>query len=41
MTLNSTVEEIKAMIFQLPVQELVALIADIEERVKRENSCLY
>ncbi len=29
---NSTVEEIKAMIFQLPVEELLAVIAEIEER---------
>jgi hypothetical protein len=34
MTLNQNVEEIKAMIFQLPVEELVALMADIEERVE-------
>ena len=34
MTLNQNVEEIKAMIFQLPVEELVALMADIEKRVE-------
>ncbi|MBD1881953.1 hypothetical protein [Coleofasciculus sp. FACHB-T130] len=34
MTSNQNVEEIKAMIFQLPVEELVALMADIEERVE-------
>ncbi len=31
---NSTVEEIKAMILQLPVEELLALMAAIEERVE-------
>ena len=34
MALNPKVEEIKAMIFQLPAQELVALMADIEQRVE-------
>lgn len=34
MTLNLTKEEIKEMIFQLPVEEIVALMADIEERVE-------
>ncbi|MBD1929578.1 hypothetical protein H6F74_25545 [Trichocoleus sp. FACHB-90] len=34
MTSNQNVEEIKAMIFQLPVEELVALMADIEKRVE-------
>ena len=34
MTSNQNVEEIKAMIFQLPVEELVSLMADIEERVE-------
>ncbi len=34
MALNPKVEEIKAMIFQLSAQELVALMADIEQRVE-------
>lgn len=34
MTLNPSIEEIKAAIFQLPVSEIVALMADIEERVE-------
>ncbi|MCV3217151.1 hypothetical protein OGM63_27195 [Plectonema radiosum NIES-515] len=34
MTVNANIEEIKAMIFQLPVEELVALIAEIEERLE-------
>lgn len=34
MTLNLTKEEIKAMIFQLPVEEIIALMADIEEKVE-------
>ena len=31
---NLNVEEIKAILFQLPEQELVALVADIEERLQ-------
>ncbi len=34
MTVNTNIEEIKAMIFQLPVEELVALMAEIEERLE-------
>ena len=34
MALNPKVEEIKAMIFQLSAQELVALMVDIEQRVE-------
>ena len=34
MTLNPEVEEIKALIFQLSAQELVALMVDIEQRVE-------
>jgi hypothetical protein len=34
MTSNLTKEEIKEMIFQLPVEQLIALMADIEERVE-------
>jgi hypothetical protein len=34
MTVNANIEEIKAMIFQLPVEELVALMAEIEERLE-------
>lgn len=34
MALNSKVEEIKAMIFQLSALELVALMVDIEQRVE-------
>ena len=34
MGLNPKVEEIKAMIFQLPAQEIVALMADMEQRVE-------
>ncbi|MBW4450953.1 MAG: hypothetical protein KME38_30085 [Spirirestis rafaelensis WJT71-NPBG6] len=34
MTVNVSIEEIKAMIFQLPVEELVALMAEIEERLE-------
>lgn len=33
-TLNLSVEEIKALIFQLPVQELLALVDAIEERAE-------
>jgi hypothetical protein len=29
-----SIEEIKAILFQLPVQEVVALVADIEERLQ-------
>lgn len=34
MTSNLTKEEIKEMIFQLPVEQIIALMADIEERVE-------
>ncbi|MFB2876773.1 hypothetical protein [Floridanema aerugineum] len=34
MTSNLTEEEIKKMIFQLPVEQIIALMADIEERVE-------
>jgi hypothetical protein len=34
MTVNANIEEIKAMIFQLPVEELIALMAEIEERLE-------
>jgi len=34
MTVNGSIEEIKGMIFQLPVEELVALMAEIEERLE-------
>lgn len=37
MTVNLSVEEIKAMIFQLPVEELVALMAEIEEKIETMN----
>lgn len=34
MASNPKIEEIKAMIFQLPAPELLALMADIEQRVE-------
>ncbi len=34
MTANLSVEQIKAMIFQLPVEELMVVIAEIEERLE-------
>ncbi|MBW4497847.1 MAG: hypothetical protein KME26_33265 [Oscillatoria princeps RMCB-10] len=34
MTSHPSVEEIKAMILQLPVRELAALMAEIEERLE-------
>jgi hypothetical protein len=34
MIANLSVEELKAMIFQLPVEELMVLIAEIEERLE-------
>ena len=34
MSLNPTVEEIKEMIFRLPLQEWVILIKNIEERLE-------
>ncbi|MDZ8107787.1 MAG: hypothetical protein RM338_19505 [Nostoc sp. DedQUE12a] len=34
MRANLSVEELKAMIFQLPVEELMVLIAEIEERLE-------
>ncbi|WP_414542261.1 hypothetical protein [Nostoc sp. CCY0012] len=33
MTSNLTIEELKTMIFQLPVEELMELISEIEERL--------
>ncbi len=34
MSVNPTVEEIKEMIFRLPLQEWVILMKDIEERLE-------
>jgi hypothetical protein len=34
MTLNLSVEDIKALIFRLSVEELVALMTEIEERIE-------
>lgn len=34
MSSNLTKEEIKEMIFQLPVEQIVELMSDIEERVE-------
>ncbi|MFB2838409.1 hypothetical protein [Floridanema evergladense] len=34
MASNLTKEEIKEMIFQLPVEQIIALMADIEEKVE-------
>jgi hypothetical protein len=34
MTSNLTIEELKTMIFQLPVEELMELISEIEERLE-------
>ncbi len=34
MTLNPTIEEIKALIFQLPIQEQINLIEELEERLE-------
>lgn len=34
MTPNPTIEEIKALIFQLPIQEQITLIEDLEERLE-------
>ncbi|MGD1713745.1 hypothetical protein [Dapis sp. BLCC M172] len=34
MTLNPTIEEIKALIFQLPIQEQITLIEELEERLE-------
>ena len=34
MTQNPTLEEIKNMIFELPIQEQIALIEDLEERLE-------
>lgn len=31
---NPTIEEIKALIFQLPIQEQITLIEDLEERLE-------
>ncbi|MBW4609299.1 MAG: hypothetical protein KME22_19360 [Hassallia sp. WJT32-NPBG1] len=37
MTVTPSLEEIKTMIFQLPVEELLALMAAIEERLETET----
>ncbi|GAX34238.1 hypothetical protein [Nodularia sp. NIES-3585] len=34
MTITPSIEEIKTMIFQLPVEELITLISEIEERLE-------
>lgn len=34
MTQNPTIEEIKILIFQLPIQEQITLIEELEERLK-------
>ncbi|MDB9316664.1 MULTISPECIES: hypothetical protein [Cyanophyceae] len=34
MTITPSIEEIKTMIFQLPVEELIILISEIEERLE-------
>ncbi|NEO53399.1 MAG: hypothetical protein F6K54_10075 [Okeania sp. SIO3B5] len=34
MTSNLTIEEIKALIFQLPIQQQIILIEDLEERLE-------
>ncbi|TVP61260.1 MAG: hypothetical protein EA343_14755 [Nodularia sp. (in: Bacteria)] len=34
MTITPSMEEIKIMIFQLPVEELITLISEIEERLE-------
>ena len=34
MTITPSIEEIKTMIFQLPVEELITLISAIEERLE-------
>ncbi|HYW21354.1 MAG TPA: hypothetical protein VE956_19050 [Nodularia sp. (in: cyanobacteria)] len=34
MTITPSIEEIKIMIFQLPVEELITLISEIEERLE-------
>ncbi|NEQ35818.1 MAG: hypothetical protein F6K40_05775 [Okeania sp. SIO3I5] len=34
MTPNPTIEEIKSLIFQLPIQEQITLIKDLEERLE-------
>lgn len=34
MTVTPTIEEIKTLIFLLPVEELMALMVDIEERLE-------
>ncbi|GGA47829.1 hypothetical protein [Okeania sp. KiyG1] len=34
MTPNPTIEEIKALIFKLPIQEQIILIEDLEERLE-------
>lgn len=31
---NPSVEDIKAMVFQLPLEELIVLMAEIEEKVE-------
>ncbi|MDZ8235838.1 MAG: hypothetical protein RMZ69_01445 [Nostoc sp. ChiQUE01a] len=34
MAVTPSIEEIKAVIFQLPIEELIKLIAEIEERLE-------
>lgn len=34
MAANPSVDEIKAMLYQLPVEQLVALMAEVEDRVE-------
>ncbi|NEO54600.1 MAG: hypothetical protein F6K54_16825 [Okeania sp. SIO3B5] len=34
MTQNPTIEEIKILIFQLPIQEQITLIEELEERLE-------
>lgn len=34
MTSNLTIEELKTIIFQLPVEELIKLISEIEKRLE-------
>ncbi|MDB9372276.1 hypothetical protein [Nodularia sphaerocarpa] len=34
MTITPSIEQIKTMIFQLPVEELITLMSEIEERLE-------
>lgn len=34
MTVTPSIEEIRTLIFQLPIEELMALMADIEEKLE-------